>query len=195
MPEGKKVRAYQEELASTGCQGLNYVACAPTGTGKTLIAAMVIAKHLEKNPSGKVLFLVNKIPLAEQQCKEVKTYIPELQAQFVTGDSGVHLLPKQMLSDNHMIVCTAGVFLNEVNMAPMSSADRLSLPDVTLIIIDECHNAKKNSPYAMIMEEYIKRKIKGDVALPQIMGLTASPGAGENPKGDTGSPDQLVCPS
>ena len=96
MPKGKKVRAYQEELASTGCQGLNYVACAPTGTGKTLIAAMVIAKHLEKNPGGKVLFLVNKIPLAEQQCKEVKSYIPELQAQFVTGDSGVHLLPKQV---------------------------------------------------------------------------------------------------
>jgi len=184
MPEGKKVRAYQEELAATGCQGLNYVACAPTGTGKTLIAAMVIAKHLEKNPAGKVLFLVNKIPLAEQQCKEVKTYIPELQAHFVTGDCGVHLLPKQLLSDNHMIVCTAGVFLNEINMAPMSDADHLSLLDVSLIIIDECHNAKKNSPYAMIMEEYIKIKMKGKGALPQIMGLTASPGAGENPKGE-----------
>ena len=184
MPEDKTVRGYQKELANTGCQGLNYVACAPTGTGKTLIAAMVIASHLEKNPSGKVLFLVNKIPLAEQQYKEVKRYIPELQAQFVTGDCGVHLLPKQLLHDNHMIVCTAGVFLNEVNMAPMSSADRLSLPDVTLIIIDECHNAKKNSPYAMIMEEYIKMKIKGDITLPQVMGLTASPGAGENPKGE-----------
>ena len=190
MPEGKKLREYQKELAATGMEGVNYIVCAPTGTGKTLIASMVVADHLAKRPDGKVLFLVNKVPLAEQQCKEVKQYIPDLQAQFITGDSGIQLSLFQLLRDNNMVVCTDGVFLNELKTSLLTSADRLSLSDITLLIIDECHNAKKNSPYAMIMEHYVKIKMSGansqdiNPCLPQIMGLTASPGAGENPQGE-----------
>ena len=190
MPEGKKLREYQKELAATGMEGVNYIVCAPTGTGKTLIASMVVADHLAKRPDGKVLFLVNKVPLAEQQCKEVKQYIPDLQAQFITGDSGIQLSLFQLLRDNIMVVCTDGMFFNELKTSLLTSADRLSLSDITLLIIDECHNAKKNSPYAMIMEHYVKIKMSGansqDIipCLPQIMGLTASPGAGENPQGE-----------
>ena len=186
MPDGKKSRDYQRELAGPGMEGVNYIVCAPTGTGKTLIASMVVASHLAKRPDGKVLFLVNKVPLAEQQCQEVKRYIPDLLAQFITGDSGIQLSLAQLLCDNNMVVCTDGVFLNELRTSLLSSAERLSLSDITLLIIDECHNAKKNSPYAMIMEQYVKIKMEsGDNgALPQIMGLTASPGAGENPQGE-----------
>ena len=189
MPKGKELRGYQKELATAGMEGVNYIVCAPTGTGKTLIASMVVADHLAKRPNGKVLFLVNKVPLAEQQCQEVKQYIPDLQAQFITGDSGIQLSLLQLLRDNNMVVCTDGMFLNELKTSSLSSADRLSLSDITLLIIDECHNAKKNSPYAMIMEQYVKMKMDGansqDInSLPQIMGLTASPGAGENPQGE-----------
>ena len=186
MPEGKTLRDYQKELASYGIQGMNYVACAPTGTGKTLIASVVVADHMTNNPNGKVLFLVNKVPLAEQQCNEVKTYIPDLQAQFITGDSGTQISLYQLFHENNMVVCTNGVFLNELRMAMMSSSERLSLSDITLLVIDECHNTKKNSPYAMIMEEYIKIKLTGNGKnpLPQVIGLTASPGAGEKPQGE-----------
>ena len=186
MPEGKQLRDYQRELAAPGMEGVNYIACAPTGTGKTLIASMVVASHLAKRPDGKVLFLVNKVPLAEQQCQEVKQYIPDLQAQFITGDSGIQLSLVQLLCDNNMVVCTDGVFLNELRTSLLSSAERLSLNDITLLIIDECHNAKKNSPYAMIMEQYVKIKMESGNSrgLPQVMGLTASPGAGENPQGE-----------
>ena len=189
MPEGKELRDYQKELAATGMEGINYVVCAPTGTGKTLIASMVVANHLAKKPDGKVLFLVNKVPLAEQQCHEVKQYIPDLQAQFITGDSGIQLSLLQLLSDNNMIVCTDGMFLNELKNSFLSSAERLSLSDISLLIIDQCHNTKKNSCYAMIMEQYVRIKMNTDdsqnaKSLPQIMGLTASPGAGENPQGE-----------
>ena len=186
MPEGRELRDYQRELAAPGMEGVNYIVCAPTGTGKTLIASMVVASHLVKRPDDKVLFLVNKVPLAEQQCQEVKQYIPDLQAQFITGDSGIQLSLVQLLRDNNMVVCTDGVFLNELKTSLLSSAERLSLNDISLLIIDECHNAKKNSPYAMIMEQYVKVKMEsGDSqALPQVMGLTASPGAGENPQGE-----------
>lgn len=186
MPKGKILRDYQRELASYGIKGMNYVACAPTGTGKTLIASIVVADHLTANPNGKVLFLVNKVPLAEQQCNEVKSYIPNLQAHFITGDSGTQISLYQLFHENNMVVCTNGVFLNELKMAMLSDSERLSLSDVSLLIIDECHNTKKNSPYATIMEEYIKIKMKEDITypLPQVIGLTASPGAGENPQGE-----------
>ena len=185
MPEGKELREYQKELAALGMEGVNYIVCAPTGTGKTLIASMVVASHLAKRPDGKVVLLVNKVPLAEQQCNEVKRYIPDLKGQFITGDSGTQLSLAQLLRDNDMVVCTDGVFVNELKTAPLSSAERLSLNNISLLIIDECHNAKKNSPYAMIMEQYVKIKIKSQsLRLPQIMGLTASPGAGENPQGE-----------
>lgn len=186
MPEGKELRDYQKELASYGIKGMNYVACAPTGTGKTLIASMVVADHLTIKPHGKVLFLVNKVPLAEQQCNEIKRYIPNLQAQFITGDSGTQISLYQLFHESNMVVCTNGVFLNELRMAMLSSSERLSLSNITLLIIDECHNTKKNSPYAMIMEEYIKMKMTegAEKPLPQVIGLTASPGAGENPQGE-----------
>ncbi|XP_065900450.1 ATP-dependent RNA helicase DHX58-like isoform X3 [Dysidea avara] len=186
-PMGKKLREYQKELAAPGLDGQNYVVCAPTGTGKTLIASMVISDHLKKNPDGKVFFLVNKIALAEQQCNEVKSYIPGLQAQHITGDCGINSPLSLLLHDNQMIVCTAGILYNEIIMQTLSSTKRVSLNDLSLLVIDECHNAKKNSPYATIMEGYIKTKLgAANFArnLPQIVGLTASPGAGDKPSGE-----------
>jgi len=187
LPKGKKLREYQKELAAPGLEGQNYVVCAPTGTGKTLIASKVISNHLEKNPGGKVFFLVNKIALAEQQCNEVKSYIPGLQAQHITGDCGIGSPLSLLLRDNQMIVCTAGILYNEIIMQTLSSTKRVSLNDLSLLVIDECHNAKKNSPYAMIMEGYIKSKLGTEniaQTLPQIVGLTASPGAGDKPAGE-----------
>ena len=69
-------------------------------------------------------------------------------------------------------------------MQELSSSKRVSLNDITLLIFDECHNTKKNNPYAVIMERYIEIKLKGNGRIPQVVGLTASPGAGENPSGE-----------
>lgn len=52
------------------------------------------------------------------------------------------------------------------------------LTDITLLIIDECHHTHKESVYNQIMRCYVEKKLKGERPLPQILGLTASPGAG-----------------
>lgn len=63
----------------------------------------------------------------------------------------------------------------------------LSLADLSLIIIDECHHTKKGEVYNHIMMRYLKQKHKNrrlkkngkrEVPLPQILGLTATLGVG-----------------
>lgn len=63
----------------------------------------------------------------------------------------------------------------------------MSCADLTLIIIDECHHTQKGEVYNHIMMRYLKQKHKNirlkkdqkhTVPLPQILGLTASPGVG-----------------
>ncbi len=60
--------------------------------------------------------------------------------------------------------------------------------------MDECHHARKSSLQAQLMFHYIRRKFEDPSAhLPQIVGLTASPGAGDNPDLDmTKTIDHLV---
>lgn len=50
--------------------------------------------------------------------------------------------------------------------------------DFTLLIIDECHHTHKEGVYNKIMMRYVNMKMKGQRNLPQILGLTASPGTG-----------------
>lgn len=62
-----------------------------------------------------------------------------------------------------------------------------SLAEFTLMVIDECHHTQKGGVYNHIMIRYLEqkqknaklRKMKKDLLpLPQILGLTASPGVG-----------------
>jgi ERCC4-related helicase len=215
------IRDYQWELAQPGLSGQNYIVCAPTGSGKTRVAGLVISQHLRhKKGRGKVLFVVNKVPLVQQQRSALQAMIQGAKLEEVSGDvaphkkavlsasllapdhhnsSGhssnhtpsKHLSPSDHASsandlgslegeeeetwfnfDNDIIVCTAGCLFNEL------STKKISLAAVSLLVIDECHNTRKNSDYAKIMEVYIRAKLSGE-DVPQVMGLTATPGAGD----------------
>ncbi len=45
LPEGHEIRDYQQELAEPVIRGENYLFVAPTGSGKTLVTAIIIAEH------------------------------------------------------------------------------------------------------------------------------------------------------
>ena len=173
----KPTRRYQMELAEPGIDGENYIVCAPTGTGKTLVAGLVISHHLQKrqNLAKKVVFIVPTRPLAEQQAKELQKLIPGAKVESSIGDEGGMTI-KDVLPHDDIIVCTAGKLLNEIKES------LVDFRDLGLMVLNECHHARKNSPYAKMMEKYLEEKQKsGARDLPQVVGLTASPGAGENP--------------
>lgn len=187
-----KLRDYQWELALPGLSGQNYIVCAPTGSGKTTVAGLVISEHLKNvKGRGKVLFVVNRVSLAQQQRTALQDMIQGAKLEEVAGNVAPH--KKAMLSaslqggsdspedegvhfqlDSDIIVCTAGCLFNELKNK------RVTLSSISLLVIDECHNAHKNTDYARIMEIYIRAKMSDNTAqLPQVMGLTATPGAGD----------------
>ena len=174
------MRKYQQELAEPGLRGENYIICAPTGTGKTLVAGLIISKRLQDrkrdgNP-GKVVFMVTTRPLAQQQNVELNKMMPQASVECCIGDDGSTI--ELLLKHEDVIVCTAGKLLNELK------EDKVHLEEIGLIVIDECHHTVKEAPQAKVMEIYLEKKQQGKVNLPQVVGLTASPGAGDNPSID-----------
>ena len=183
MKPGEAIRKYQRELAAPGIKGENYIVVAPTNSGKILVAALIIADHLEKNlqkpRAPKVAVVVKTRPLADQQRERLAEYIPRALVQCRTGNRDLQELEKQLhikdaLLYSDVVVCTAGKLKDELKR------DMISLQDFSLMVIDECHNAEKSSNYAQIMYTYLEQKAKGS-QLPQVVGLTATPGVGKNP--------------
>ena len=92
MKQDQRVRSYQHELAKPGINGENYIIFAPTNSGKTLMAALVISNHLTQNPrerkglGPKIVMVVKTRLLADQQTKRLKEYIPGAQVECSRGE-------------------------------------------------------------------------------------------------------------
>ena len=178
LTETFKLREYQKELGQPGVEGKNYILVAPTGTGKTLVAGYIIMHHLkrlfESGRPGKVVFITPTQQLTFQQKQKLQEYIPGITAVEITGAMGQPMNPLIRSIFVDVIVCTSGKLRQELRIK------RVHITDFTLIIADECHHAGRNSHYADIMEHYIKEKMaKAGSNLPQVVGMTASPGAGK----------------
>ena len=191
MKQGQKVRSYQHELAKPGIDGENYIIFAPTNSGKTLTAALVISDHLKRNPreqkglGPKVIMVVKTRLLADQQTKRLKEYIPGARVECSRGNDceedsqQSEQLPSvsDALRRSDIVVCTAGKVVDGLRKG------NLAINNVSLLVLDECHNTDKGSNYAQVMHAYLEQKIDQRMQgnqLPQIVGLTATPGVGKN---------------
>ena len=167
-------RDYQRELFLSAMRG-NTLVYLPTGSGKTLIAAMVMSCMKKLNPSKVMVFLVDRVPLAYQQSEKIKSQLPGLTVETLVGEmespqtGSIH----QRLADNKVdvLVLTHQIFLNFL------AADNppIRLSDVSVLVLDEAHHCGKKHPCNKIMEYY---KTTPNRFKPIVLGLTASP-AGE----------------
>ena len=172
----KRIRAYQRELAQPGLNGENYIICAPTGCGKTLVATIIISEHFrqrqERGERGKVIFMVKTQQLAHQQKERLEQDLEGARVTKVVGDS--ELLLASLVPSIDLIVCTAGKLCNELR------AKMLTMGQFSLLVVDECHHTVGSDYYSEVMEFYLLEKLRGDPSkVPQVIGLTASPGAGK----------------
>ncbi|KAL9848233.1 interferon-induced helicase C domain-containing protein 1 isoform 2-T2 [Geothlypis trichas] len=187
------LRDYQMEVAKPALNGENIIICLPTGSGKTRVAVYITKDHLDKkkraSEPGKVIVLVNKVPLVEQHLK--REFSPFLKRWYqvigLSGDSQLKISFPEVVRRNDVIISTAQILENSLLNGSKEDEESVHLSDFSLIIIDECHHTQKEGVYNNIMRRYLKEKMKNRklakenkplIPQPQILGLTASPGVG-----------------
>ncbi|KAF9781071.1 hypothetical protein IL306_014111 [Fusarium sp. DS 682] len=170
-------REYQIELFERAKER-NIIVVLPTGTGKTLISALLLRHHLEQeleardagNPKKVAFFLVEKVALCVQQHAVLSCNLGvHPVTKFVgkmTGMTKTKEYWDKQFSENMVVVCTAQILLDCL------TCGFITMSRINLLIFDEAHHTKKKHPYARIMDGYY-RKNEGE--RPRILGMTASP--------------------
>ncbi|KAK8567711.1 hypothetical protein V6N12_006288 [Hibiscus sabdariffa] len=168
-------RSYQVEALEKAIMQ-NTIAYLETGSGKTLIAIMLLRHYayLIRKPSSLfAVFLVPQVVLVKQQGDALEMHT-DLKVGKYWGDMEVDFWDganwNQEIEKYEVLVMTPQILLIglrhgffQINM-------------IKVLIMDECHHAKKKHPYASIMSEFYHRQLEAGVSnLPRIFGMTASP--------------------
>jgi DNA repair protein RadD len=147
------LRPYQSKLVD-GCRAAlasgkrRIIAYLPTGAGKTAVAAAIIKMVREKNK--KVAFICNRVQLIQQTAHVFESL--GIPFGVIQGDNTCNPWAS-------VLICS------------IQTIAKRGLPDVDLLILDECHAVAGTKAYAEIMQ--------GKMAI----GLTATPyqkGLGRN---------------
>ncbi|XP_037267138.1 LOW QUALITY PROTEIN: ATP-dependent RNA helicase DHX58 [Falco biarmicus] len=172
-----ELRGYQLEAVAPALGGCNTIIWLPTGAGKTRAAVYVCQQHLESRVGGRVAVLVNKVHLVDQHAKkEFHALQDTFRVTAISGDSSQKSFFACMVKQSDVVICTAQILHNA--LVSEEEDMHVELTDFSLLVIDECHHTQKEAVYNKIMLNYLQRKLSGQQDLPQVLGLTASPGTG-----------------
>ena len=156
-------RAYQVNIARA-CLERSTLVVLPTGMGKTVVAAMVIAETLRRR-GGKVLFLAPTKPLVEQHAASMRDMLVVDRIALFTGEATAPEDRELLWRENKIIVSTPQVIRNDLR------SERFALDDVSLIVFDEAHRAVGDYAYVDVAKSY--KEVPGRL----VLGMTASPGS------------------
>lgn len=145
-------RDYQVELFEKA-KKQNIIAVLDTGSGKTLIAVLLLRHILDQELEDRLIgkkprisfFLVDSVTLVFQQFAVLECNLDHKIERFC-GEMGCDLWDKgtweKHFQENMVIVCTAEI-LYQCLMHSFVALDQINL-----LIFDEAHHAKKNHAYA-----------------------------------------------
>ena len=154
-------RAYQVNIAAR-CLERSTLVVLPTGMGKTVIAALVVAETLRRK-GGRVLFLAPTKPLVEQHAAYLKDVLLAGDVAVFTGEKPPE--DRELEWRTCKVVCsTPQVIENDLRQ------ERISLEEVSLVVFDEAHRAVGDYAYVDVAAKYRER---GGL----VLGMTASPGS------------------
>ncbi|XP_050366617.1 endoribonuclease Dicer homolog 3a-like [Argentina anserina] len=164
-------RRYQTQVYEVA-RRRNTIAVMETGTGKTMIAVMLIdeiGQAIKSSGDTKLMiFLAPTVHLVHQQFEVIKEHT-SFEVEEYYGAKGVDAWDKEHWEEefkaHDILVMTPQILLDALRKA------FLTIEAVCLLIMDECHRATGNHPYTKIMKEFYHRSsIK-----PKVFGMTASP--------------------
>ncbi|XVE70817.1 hypothetical protein DITRI_Ditri10aG0101000 [Diplodiscus trichospermus] len=170
-PKDLNPRGYQLQVYEVA-KRRNIIAVLDTGGGKTMIAVMLIkdfGKAIKSTDNKKlIIFLAPTVHLVNQQYEYIKIHT-SLEVEQYYGAKGVDGWNSDCwdkeIKEHDVLVMTPQILLDALRKA------FLSLEMMSLLIIDECHRATGNHPYAKIMKEFYRKSNDK----PKIFGMTASP--------------------
>jgi len=168
-PDTVEARLYQEVLVSRIIEKGNTLVVAPTALGKTLVAVMLAAYTLEKNPEKKILFLAPTKPLVVQHSKSFEKFlnIPEDEIISITGTTKVKER-QELYKTKKIINATPQTIENDL------LTGNLTLKEFGLVIFDEAHRAVGDYAYVFVNLQLQKQNPSA-----LVLALTASPGSEE----------------
>ena len=139
----------------TQCSGkMSYILSLPTGSGKTYLAALLIAKVLQDG--GRVLFLATTNILVKQQHGVISRLVNARCRHYTADQSNI----EEQFNQADVIFTTGHLFAMRYSL--LKIVNRFDL-----VIFDEIHNISELSPYAVLLTQY-----RGN-----ILGLSASVGS------------------
>ncbi|XP_047990748.1 endoribonuclease Dicer [Leguminivora glycinivorella] len=168
------IRPYQAQLEEVAINK-NTIIHLPTGSGKTFIAIRLITRFREalQKPWGaggkRTFFLVNTIPLVNQQKKVIENICPVNGVGAYSGEDRVDYWNKdkwdEELSKNQVIVMTCQI------LSDMLTHQYIQIEDINLLIFDECHHAVDDHPMRLVMKHFEHCPTHKH---PRVLGLTAT---------------------
>lgn len=159
-------RQYQEAIFNS-CKSKNCLVILGTGLGKTAIAMLLANHRLELFPNSKILFLAPTRPLVAQHFETFKKHfeVDENKIVFFTGN----IKPEER--ENLWKTATV-VFSTPQSISNDVLSNRISLEEVSVLVLDEIQHCVGDYDYVWISKQYDKT-----AKFPRILGLTASPGS------------------
>lgn len=172
-PVEELARKYQLDVLDQA-KKKNTIAFLETGTGKTLIAVLLIKSlckdMMKENKKILAIFLVPKVPLVYQQAEVIRESTGYKVGHYC-GEMGQDFWDarrwQREFESNQVLVMTAQILLNILRHSI------IKMETINLLILDECHHAVKKHPYSLVMSEFYHRTPKEK--RPSVFGMTASP--------------------
>ncbi|XP_077233980.1 dicer-like 3 [Tasmannia lanceolata] len=169
--KGFNPRRYQIEVFKVALRR-NTIAVLETGSGKTMIAVMLmkeIGNVMRNNGDNRlIIFMAPTVNLVNQQFEVIKRHT-DFKVEEYYGAKGIDEWNakcwEKEIGTKEVMVMTPQILLDALRNA------FITLAMIRLLVFDECHRASGNHPYAKIMKEFYH---KSDYK-PNIFGMTASP--------------------
>ena len=166
---------FQQE-ALKKCIAQNSILYLPTGAGKTVVAAALAAYQIACQPTKKIVFVVNRVPLISQQSAVLKT-VKSLRVAEVCSERKDANCWEDVLRRFDAVVIIDALFYNWLIS---TKRDSPLLSDVSLLVLDEVHHARKMHFYSKILRLVSEHQPAPAGGAIQILGLSASPAARED---------------
>ncbi len=155
-------RLYQETIYKEALHQ-NTLVVLPTGLGKTVIIAYLVAHYLQKRDEGLILVATPTKPLVHQTVSRLHEFI-EYSPEKIVGVSG-SIVPnkrEKLYKETRVIVGTPQTLNNDL------LAGRINSNSVIFLALDEVHRATGNYAYVGIVQQLPSRV--------HVVGFTATPG-------------------